>query len=213
MDIPDFGNKAAVVGRDLLEHNRSPQLVVRWRSEYVTAANVGDIIQENDCVLLACDNHKTRSIVGRHCASGALQNVVLISGGNDGVEGGLRGTYGNVQVYVREKGKELTASLDRFHPEIANPADQSPSELSCLERQVAGSPQLAVVNMAVACAMNNALLRLMMPVQNQRMYDEVALDVLDAASQPHWLSGPEEAPRRHGKRSSRASTRRPKKPK
>jgi hypothetical protein len=194
MDIPDcgFGNKAAVVGHELLERLRSPNLVVRWRTEYVSEENVADLIRDNDCVLLACDNHKTRSIVGRHCADGKLENVVLISGGNDGVEGGLRGTYGNVQVYLRAAGQHLTAPLFQFHPEIAEPADKTPDEVGCLEQAV-GAPQLAVVNLAVASAMCNALLRLMMPVEGERMYDEIALDVLEAVNQPHWVSGPQEA--------------------
>jgi hypothetical protein len=194
MDIPDFGNKAAVVGRELLERIQTPHVIVRWRSEYASPTNIHELILNKDCVLLACDNHKTRSLVGEFCAGGTLEDVVLISGGNDGVEHGLNGTYGNVQVYVRQRGSDLTAPLARFHPEIAHPVDKSPDELSCLE-QVAGAPQLALANMAVASAMCSALLRLMMPVAGERMYDEVALDVLEAVNTPHWISGPQQIER------------------
>ncbi len=147
-----------------------------------------ELIHDGDCVFLACDNHATRKLVGQHCSSGSLSDVVLISGGNDGIEDGLTGTYGNVQIYVRKDGTDITTPIERFHPEIANPTDQPPDELSCLELAAAGTPQLSFVNLAVASAMCNALLRLLMSRDKLPMYDELALDILDAASTPLWLS-------------------------
>ena len=188
MDIVDFGNKAEVVGRELMERLAASTLVIRWVAQYVTRHNVAELVQDGDCVFLACDNHATRELVSRHCTSGSLANVVLISGGNDGIEEGRAGTYGNVQVYVRKDEKDVTAPIERFHPEIAEPADRAPDELSCLEMVIAGAPQLSFVNLAVASAMCNALLRLMMSRDDQRMYDEVVLDILDAVSIPLWLS-------------------------
>jgi molybdopterin/thiamine biosynthesis adenylyltransferase len=193
MDVPGLGNKAEVVGRDVLARSSVPGLHVRWQPEHVRSENIGELIQDGDCALLAVDNHSTRRLVGRHCAESGFRDVILISGGNDGVEEGLRGTYGNVQVYVRKDGVELTAPLDRFHPEIAEPADHHPDELSCLQAAAQGSPQLPFVNYAVAVAMCNALLRLMMPVPGERMYDEASLDVLDAVVAPLWVSGPQES--------------------
>ena len=64
---------------------------------------------------------------------------------------------------MRRGGQDLTAPLDRFHPEIAHPQDRSPHDMSCLELVTAGVPQILFVNLAVASAMCNALLRLMMP--------------------------------------------------
>jgi molybdopterin/thiamine biosynthesis adenylyltransferase len=188
LDIVDFGNKAEVAGRELVERLAATPLVVRWIAEYINAENVADIVKDGDCVLLACDNHATRKLVGRHCSDGALADVILISGGNDGIENGQRGTYGNVQVYVRASGQDITSPLDRFHPEIAEPADRPPDELSCLELAAAGAPQLSFVNLAVASAMCNALLRLMSRDCRDPMYDEVALDILDASSTPLWLT-------------------------
>jgi hypothetical protein len=186
MDIPSHGNKAEVLGHELLQRISCPNLQVRWVTEYVTPNNVGPAIHDHDCVLLACDNHATRNVVGRHCS--ALDHVTLISGGNDGVEDGLRGTYGNVQVHLRRDGQDRTAPLDRFHPEIAAPTDRQPHEVSCLELIRAGVPQISFVNLAVASAMCNALLRLMMPGVNEPMYDEVTLDIAEGVSVPHWLS-------------------------
>ena len=151
---------------------------------------IESMINEGDFVMLACDNHATRQLVNQRCAYSTLQNVVLISGGNDGVEEGLRGTYGNVQVYIKEDGQHRTAPLDRFHPEIASPADSMPDPQDCLQAAVSGTPQISLVNLAVAGAMCNAGMRLLMPVSGERMYDEVALDALDAVAVPHWLSGP-----------------------
>jgi hypothetical protein len=89
---------------------------------------------------------------------------------------------------VRRVGRDVTAPLDRFHPEIAHPQDRAPHDLSCLELIAAGTAQIGFVNLAVASAMCNALLRLMMPELQQPMYDEVGLDIAEGVSMPHWLS-------------------------
>ena len=188
MDVPDYGNKAEVVGRRVLDRWRDIPLVVRWCGEFVDENNVQRVIGNGDVVLLACDNHKTRHIVNRRCSQSGFENIVLISGGNDGVDKGLRGTFGNVQVYWRRDGRDETAPLDRFHPEIARPADRAPHELSCVELAASGVPQLALTNLAVASTMASALLRLFMPVPEESMYDEVSLDILEAVSQPHFVS-------------------------
>lgn len=190
MDIPNFGNKAAELGQELLARLGDPPIHIRWITDYVSPQNVDAIIEEGDFVMLACDNHATRQLVNQRCAFGSLQNVVLISGGNDGVEADRRGSYGNVQVYIKEDGQHRTAPLDHFHPEIASPTDSLPDPEDCLQAAVSGAPQISLVNLAVASAMCNAGLRLLMPVDGERMYDEVALDALDAIVMPHWLSGP-----------------------
>jgi molybdopterin/thiamine biosynthesis adenylyltransferase len=188
MDVPEYGNKAEVVGHRLLERWRDTPLVVRWCSEFIDADNVTRLIGDGDVVLLACDNHKTRHVVNRHCSQSGFENIVLISGGNDGVEDGLRGTFGNVQVYWRRDGQDRTAPLDRFHPEIAQPADRAPHEMGCVELAASGVPQLTLANLAVASSMANALLRLLMPIPQESMFDELSLDILDAVSHPHFLS-------------------------
>lgn len=192
MDVPEFGNKAEVLGRDMLCGETPPGFSVRWRPEYVKPENIHEIIQEGDLVLLAVDNHKTRQLVSDHCEG--LENVVLISGGNDGVDEGLRGTYGNVQVHIREDGYDLTAPLTEYHPDIANPEDKSPSDMDCLEAVQAGIPQIGIVNMAVASAMLSALMRIMMPPSCERQPDEICLDIVEGVNQPQWLSGPKEEP-------------------
>ena len=185
MDVPDFGNKAAVLGGQILDNLTCSGLHVRWCEEFATEANVKRLVTEGDCVLLACDNHATRKLVSDRCSQ--LNDVVLISGGNDGVEAGSPGTYGNVQVYVRQGGDALSAALDEYHPEIAKPADTSPAEQSCLQWAVGGAPQLSFVNLAVASAICNALLRLLTKTVPEPIYDEVALDILEGVMTPHWF--------------------------
>ncbi len=189
MDVPDFGNKAEAIGKGMLQSFDVDGFSVRWKPEYVDAENIEEIIQSGDCVFLAVDNHATRKLVSEHCQT--LRDVVLISGGNDGVEDGMKGTYGNVQVYMREEWDDITAPLTQFHPEIADPQDKAPSEMDCLELAQAGVPQIAIVNAAVASAMNGVLMRIMMPPEGERLFDEVCFDIVAGVQQPQWLSGPQ----------------------
>ena len=124
---------------------------------------------------------------------GELDDGLLISGGNEGVGPGERGTYGNVQVWLREHGQDIAgAPLDLFHPEIADPADKNPDELDCMELAAQGTPQLALTNLAVATAMLSALLRIVMLPPGETMYDEVCLDILDAKSVAYWVTRPQQ---------------------
>src|SRR5262249_62417186 len=110
MDVPDFDNKAVAAANSLARLFGRPGLHLRWVPQYVTRENV-QTIQAGDCVLLCVDNHATRKLVRDRCAE--LPDVVLISGGNDGVENGQAGTHGNVQVYVRTGGRDLNPPLGR----------------------------------------------------------------------------------------------------
>jgi molybdopterin/thiamine biosynthesis adenylyltransferase len=187
MDVPDFANKAAAVAGDLEKRFGRPGLHLRWVPEYITAKKAARIIREGDVVLAAVDNHATRRVIGRRCAK--LRDVVLFSGGNDGVEGGAAGTYGNVQVFARAAGRDLHPPLEQFHPEIANPVDRNPADLDCLELGAAAVPQLLFTNLAVASAMCNAFLRTLVTGAGQA-YDEVCFDTLEARSTPHRMFVP-----------------------
>lgn len=188
MDVPGYGNKALVAAGDLNDRFGRPGLLIRPEPNYLTAQNRDEVIQEGDCVLLCVDNHASRKLASDRACE--LDNVVLISGGNDGLGEGERGTYGNIQVYVRENGNEVAGvPLDRFHPEIANPQDKNPDDLDCIELEKNGVAQLLPVNLAIGSCMLSALLRLLMPPKDEEMYDEVCLDVLDATMLPNWLTG------------------------
>ena len=114
-----------------------------------------------------------------------LQDVTLISGGNDGIgeeDGRIqRGTMGSIQVHHRRAGIDVTPPLTRYHPEIAKPADKRPDELSCHEIQ-ASHPQLLFTNlMTAACILNGFMLHV---CDGALHYSELSFDVADGVMRP-----------------------------
>src|SRR5574337_1027822 len=101
-----LGNKAKVKATELARN--FPEVSFRAVSEYVTIENLPRVVREGDLVFLAVDNHATRRVVSRYCED--LSDVVLISGGNDF-------TDGNVQIYIRQGGQDITLPLTRFRSE------------------------------------------------------------------------------------------------
>ncbi len=140
-EFNQMGNKAEVKGTELML--KFPEVPVDSFEAYVNETNIGEAIHEGDIVFLCVDNHKTRNIVSNYCKK--LNNVTLISGGNEL-------TDGNVQTYIRKDGKDITPDLCAYHPEIANPVDQLPDEMSCEELSNA-EPQLYFTNLGVATIM------------------------------------------------------------
>jgi molybdopterin/thiamine biosynthesis adenylyltransferase len=177
-----LGNKASVKASELARC--FPELSFRAVPEFATPANLPHLITSGDLVFLAVDNHATRGAVSRHCEG--LSDVVLISGGNDL-------TDGNVQVYIRRDGQDVTAPLTCYHPEIADPKDRSPAEMSCDELAAASAPQLLFMNLAVASAMLNAFYAWRV---GRLRYGEVYLDIAEGRAQPMARAprGPEAAP-------------------
>ena len=178
-----YGNKATVTYQELKPRFKHSKLTLETVKSYVTPDNVAKLIRPQDVVILCVDNHATRKMVDGHCSR--LQNVCLISGGNDGVgkdsTGSVRrGTYGNVQVHLRVKGKDLTTSLATYHQEIENPADKMPHELNCTEL-IVSKPQILFANLATASAMCNALL---LYLSGALHYSEVSFDIADALMRP-----------------------------
>jgi molybdopterin/thiamine biosynthesis adenylyltransferase len=159
-----LGNKAEVKALELAQDYEA--LAFRATPEYVTEDNVARLIGEGEVVFLMVDNHASRNLISRHAAS--LGDLTLISGGNDYEDG-------NVQVYLRQGGQDLTPSLSRYHPEIADPQDQNPATLSCEELMAAGAPQLLFANLMVASLMLNAFYTIR---QGSLNYSEVYLDIL-----------------------------------
>lgn len=165
-----LGNKAEVKARELAQEFEA--LSFRAVPEYVTAANAGGLIAAGDLVFLMVDNHASRRLVDERAA--ALNDLTLISGGNDFEDG-------NIQVYLRREGRDLTPRLSRYHPEIAAPLDRHPAELSCEELMAAGAPQLLFTNLMVAALMLNAFYALSRDLPG---YCEVYLDIRQNLSRP-----------------------------
>lgn len=190
MIFGNCGNKAAVLREELLPRVAESPLALLAIEEYVSAENIGRLVREDDVVILAVDNHATRKLVNDYCAS-QLVNVCLISGGNDGVgaaPGGRvhRGTYGNVQAFLRRNGVDASPSLARFHPEIAHPSDRHPSEKSCTEI-VASVPQILFTNLLVATSILGSF---WLHLCGKLHYSEVAFDLADAVMNPVPLPAP-----------------------
>ena len=137
-------------------------------------------------MLLAVDNHATRKLVSEFCSG--LDDVLLISGGNDGVgpdsTGSVsRGTFANVQIHVREGGRELSPPLTAFHPEIAQPADRLPTDVPCTEAMLS-VPQILWANLATASAMLNAF---WLDACGALHYPELCLDIQEGVMRPVGL--------------------------
>lgn len=178
------GNKARVVREELLERLRGTSLIIEAVEEFVTPANAEVLIREGDVILACLDNHKSRLLLSERCS--ALRDVVLISGGNDGIgadeEGQQqRGTLGSVQVHLRRAGVDLSPPLTQHHPEIANPVDKRPDELSCTEA-VASQPQILFTNLMTASCMLNTLLLQLSP--GALHYCDLSFDAADGLMRP-----------------------------
>jgi molybdopterin/thiamine biosynthesis adenylyltransferase len=76
-----------------------PNIHFRSKGEYLTDDNIIMAIREDDVVFMGVDNHATRKFVSDRCEE--LNNVVLISGGNDYKDG-------NVITYIRQNGCDVT---------------------------------------------------------------------------------------------------------
>jgi adenylyltransferase/sulfurtransferase len=156
-------NKARVHSERLKKNFKS--LSVAWHEDFVTQDNVASLVKSGDVVLACVDNHATRKLLQDYCQR--LREVILISGGNEFFDG-------NVLVYVKRNGRQLTPPIHKYHPEIAFPEDKSPDQLSCEELEAAGNEQLLFTNLTVAVLMLNAFYGLS---QAKAKYSEVYFDI------------------------------------
>ena len=145
---------------------------------YLTPRNATRVIGEGSIVFLAVDNHRTRQCASNRCRK--LTDVLLISGGNDAMEDGREGTFGNVMIHERAGGRDVTSPLTRFHPEIARPSDKRPDQLGCAAL-AQSAPQLLFTNLTVASAMLGAFYRWL---TGRLEYDEVFLDIGEGKMNP-----------------------------
>jgi len=136
-----IGNKAIVKEREL--KIKFDKTSIDSISKFINNNNIAEFIKNKDVIFLCVDNHKTRKIVSDYCKT--LSDVTLISGGNEF-------TDGNVQIYVRKGGEDLTPDLCSYHPEIDKPDDKLPEEMSC-EELAQSDPQLFFTNLGAATFM------------------------------------------------------------
>jgi molybdopterin/thiamine biosynthesis adenylyltransferase len=191
--FPRPGNKAVVLCEHLSERFGRAGLSIRAVDRFVTEENAAAMLLERDVILGCVDNHRARKMLNDRAAS--LRDVLLISGGNDGIEDGLRGTYGNVQVYERRRGKDRNPSLTHLHPEIERAEEGEAEPAASCGAIAASAPQLLFTNLAAASAMLNAFYRFLRADEKEPLYDEVCFDILEARVVPHRHAA-RQAPRR-----------------
>ncbi|HWP61801.1 MAG TPA: ThiF family adenylyltransferase [Candidatus Paceibacterota bacterium] len=166
----ELGNKAEVTATRL--GSNFSELTIEAKPHFLTEDNAFVFIREGALVFCCVDNHASRKLLSDHCST--LRDVVLISGGNDYDDG-------NVQVYVRCNGEDVTSPLTYLHDEIARPQDRNPAELSCEERAATGTPQLVFANFTVASAMANAF---WVVTEHGVVYNELYFDLKSGAQRP-----------------------------
>lgn len=154
-----------------------PKIHFRSKGEYLTEDNVITSIREGDTVFLCVDNHATRKLVSDRCEE--LDNVVLISGGNDY-------TDGNVIVYGRKDGKDVGRPPTKLYTKIAEPKDKNPGTLTDAERQgcqqeAQTNPQLLFTNLAIASAMLNCYYA---HEQGKANFEQVYVDIMTQRMRP-----------------------------
>lgn len=162
-DFSATGNKARVKAQEM--RRLFPELSIRGISEFVTSENAAFYLEEQSLILLGVDNHESRKVVSDQCER--LSSVLLVSGGNEWSDG-------NVQIFLRWKGRQWTPPLTRFHPEIAEAADAE-ELFSCDRAARSGEPQLLFTNLTVAAHMLNTLYA---ATTGGLSYEEVYFDII-----------------------------------
>lgn len=170
-EFSQMGNKADIKVSDLAI--KFPNIDYDSYPAYINEANTADVIKDGTIVFMCVDNHKSRNIINNYCK--VLNNVTLISGGNEW-------TDGNVQLYVRRDGKDLTPDIAAYHPEIATPDDKLPEEQTC-EQLADSAPQLYFANLGVATLMCWAFYNAIM--KEQYTVSEAYFDMLQMATVAH----------------------------
>jgi molybdopterin/thiamine biosynthesis adenylyltransferase len=154
-----------------------PKIHFRCKNDYITEDNAITNVRENDMVFLCVDNHATRKVVSDRCSE--LDNVTLISGGNDY-------TDGNVICYLRRNGEDVTKSPTDLYPKIAKPEDQNPGtraenqRLGC-QIEAQSNPQLLFTNLAIASMMLNCYRKY---EQDKINFHQVYVDIDTLCSRP-----------------------------
>lgn len=157
-----IGNKAVITAEKI--KNLFMNLTIEAKPCYVTEENIFLFVQEGDIIFSCVDNHATRKLLSNYCQS--LKNIILISGGNEYSDG-------NVQIYIRKEGKNIFFPLEYLHPEISNPKDRNPAEMSC-EELAKSVPQLIFTNYMVSACMLSTFWLIM---ENKLEYSEQYFDL------------------------------------
>lgn len=118
---------------------------------YIGKADVEQMIQNGDCVLICADNFSVRRLIVDHVKT--LDNAVVVNAGNELLTG-------SVQLWIRENGENATPPITYGHPEIVFRAEDDRSGMDCqTAATVPGGEQHILANMTAATYMLAALVR------------------------------------------------------
>jgi ThiF family len=190
-------NKARSLVNDLGPYLQGTGVTMTAVEDYVKPDNIARLVRSGDYCFVCVDSHRARKMISDYAygplagpdagnAGGGLADIVLINGGNDGVEKTeagrqLRGTAGSVGISIIRAGREISPPITRFHPEVAQPRDKLPTEKSCNELQES-IPQLAFANMAVA--LNMAVAFWLLLSGDALHFSELAIEIAECWTQP-----------------------------
>ena len=144
------GSKAGAF-EQVAQPYRVPTRVVRAYVTKVTGQNaiaIDQLIREGDTVWVCPDNHATRKLVLDFASN--LADITVLLAGNDGLDG-------NILVYQRVGGKELTPHPYLRHPELKvrrafKPPTPAEHQMSCQVQADQGDTQTVLANFqAAAC--------------------------------------------------------------
>jgi hypothetical protein len=97
-----------------------------------------------------------------------------VSGGNELLDG-------NILVFVKRNGRQMTPVIYRYHPEIEDAGEMIFEHVHCDELQEAGEEQLIFTNFTCASLMLNAFYT----VLNSKLeYAEVFFDIISNTVRP-----------------------------
>jgi len=134
-------NKAEVQAKKM--KNKFEELDIKTEAIYINSQNIKNTIVDNSIILSGVDNHKTRKIIQDHCNK--LSNCLYISGGNFYIDG-------DVIIFAKKDGVQLSPTIYQDHKDIANPTDRTPDEIGC-DELVESVPQLLFTNGTVSICM------------------------------------------------------------
>lgn len=190
----EFGPKATQTVNEL--RDKFGRITFWDHPVFVDEVNIVRHVRNGDIVLSCVDNHATRKILFERASE--LDNITIINGGNH--------TYprldGDVYVYIRRDGVDLTPNMLVTDVKVRNPTDLHPSQTnqpgSC-SRQAAENPQVLIVNNIVAANMLSAFYNITDPtvysesvVPNAVNHCHIYSDVrtLKTNPSPRWVNPP-----------------------
>lgn len=124
---------------------------VKAYPEYLTEENLTRFIRDGDTVFICADNFTVRAHIEQHART--LDNVTVINGGNEKWDG-------SVQLWVREKGQDVTPRIGYLHPEIRVAESEDRAAMTCVQAAaLPGGEQTLIANLTSATWMLTALWR------------------------------------------------------